>query len=78
MITLLLSTKAFHIEGRDIDFVFFSEIVAMDRVKEYQSRVKRFISRQPLEWQLDDYPEWMLDRWTFYTDRECGTEIEKA
>ena len=48
----------------------------MDRVKEYQSRVKRFISRQPLEWQLDDYPEWMLDRWTFYTDRECAGDRE--
>lgn len=63
---------AMHVKDKAIDFVFFSEIAAIDRVKPQESRINRFVSRQPLDWQLNDYPDWMLDRWTFYSHRECA------
>ena len=63
---------AMHIPEKEIEYVFFSDLVAMDLVKDHESRVKRFVSRMPLELEVDDHPEWMVDRWSFYPERECG------
>lgn len=67
---------AMHIADRQIDFVFFSEITALDRVEADQHRIKQFISREPLDAQIAKYPEWMRDRWVYYGVRECDGDRE--
>lgn len=67
---------AMHIANRKIDYVFFSEITALDRVESHKDRIDMFVSREPLDSQIQRYPDWMRDRWIIYKERECKGDRE--
>lgn len=66
-----INDGASHVMPRSVEYVFFSDVLAVERVKDWQQHVKRFISREPLDQQFDGYPQWLRDKWTYYRDRSC-------
>lgn len=65
-----------HLMPRPVQFLFCSEYLVVKRVESWQENVQRFIGREPQDQHFSEYPQWFVDKWTYYEDRACCGDRE--